>query len=185
MYYTDTTHPYVWHDSLINDTRLTPQCGLAITFFTLICVKSLIHMCNKIHPHAWHLALYSAALPSRSSSFSCICMTFLVLVCGMHDSFTCVKWLTPQALPALFTFLMHICEMTHSCVWLDSFICVTWIIQKYDMTHPEMWHVSFHRAALSSRSSPSSTSTCSTPRVETLKSQLELNFLKKGTADNF
>jgi len=74
---------------------------------------------------------------------------------------------------------IHVCDMTHSYVWHESSKNVTWLIQKCDMS------VSFHRAALSLRSSPSSTSTCSTPRVETLKSQLDLNFLKNGTADNF
>jgi len=51
-------------------------------------------------------------------------------------------------------------------VWLDSFICVTWLIHMRDMTHSYVWHDSFvcvtwqlNRAALSSHSSPSSTLT--------------------------
>jgi len=27
------------------------------------------------------------------------------------------------------------CDMTHSCVWHDSFICVTWLIHMCDVTH--------------------------------------------------
>ena len=34
--------------------------------------------------------------------------------CGSRDSFICVTW------------LIHVCDMTHSCVWHDSFICV-WV----------------------------------------------------------
>ena len=74
----------------------------------------------------------------------------------MPDSFICVTW------------LIHKCDMTHSYVWHDSFlcvslgplclqvrggwglwmpdsfICVTWLIHKYDVTHSYVWHDSFH-----------------------------------------
>ena len=33
--------------------------------------------------------------------------------------------------------------MTHSCVWHDSFMCVTWLIHMCDMTHSCVWHYSF------------------------------------------
>ena len=35
------------------------------------------------------------------------------------------------------------CDMTHSYVWHDSFICVTWLIHLCDMTHSYVWHGSF------------------------------------------
>ena len=35
----------------------------------------------------------------------------------------------------------HTHTHTHSCVWHDSFICVTWLIRMCDMTH--VWHDSF------------------------------------------
>ena len=35
------------------------------------------------------------------------------------------------------------CDMTHSYVWHDSFICVTWLIHMCDMTHSYVWHNSF------------------------------------------
>ena len=41
------------------------------------------------------------------------------------------------------TWLIHMCDMTHSYVWHDSFICVTWLIHMCDMTHPYVWHDSF------------------------------------------
>ena len=41
------------------------------------------------------------------------------------------------------TWLIHMCDMTHSYVWHDSFICVTWLIHMCDMTHSYVWHDSF------------------------------------------
>jgi len=38
------------------------------------------------------------------------------------------------------------CDMSHSYVWHDSFICVTWFIHMCDMTHSYVWHDSFIRA---------------------------------------
>jgi len=35
------------------------------------------------------------------------------------------------------------CDITHSYVWHDSFICVTWLIYMFDMTHLHAWHDSF------------------------------------------
>jgi len=43
------------------------------------------------------------------------------------------------------TWLIHVCDMTHSCVWHDSFMCVTWPIHLCDMTHSCVWHDSFIR----------------------------------------
>jgi len=44
-----------------------------------------------------------------------------------HDSLICVTW------------LIHMCDMTHSYVWHDSFICVTWFIHMCDMIHSYVW----------------------------------------------
>jgi len=55
------------------------------------------------------------------------------------------------------TWLIHMCDMTHSRVWHDlftcvtwlihvcedSFTCVTWLIHMCDMTHSHVWHDSF------------------------------------------
>jgi len=41
------------------------------------------------------------------------------------------------------TWLIHMCDMTHSYVWHDSFICVTWSIHMCDMTHSYVWHDPF------------------------------------------
>jgi len=43
--------------------------------------------------------------------------------CSAHVPFICVTW------------LIHMCDMTHSYVWHDSFICVTCPIRECDVTH--------------------------------------------------
>ena len=39
------------------------------------------------------------------------------------------------------TWLIHMCDMTHSYVWHDSFICVTWLIHMCDMAISYVWRV--------------------------------------------
>jgi len=41
------------------------------------------------------------------------------------------------------TWLIHMCDMTDAYVWHDSFTCVTWLIHMCDMTHSYVWHGSF------------------------------------------
>jgi len=54
--------------------------------------------------------------------------------------FMCTLALTIQNIE---TWLIPACDMTHSCVWHDSFICVTRLIYVCDMTHSYLWHDSF------------------------------------------
>jgi len=56
-----------------------------------------------------------------------------------HDSFASVTW------------LIRMCDMTHSQVWRDSFVCVTWLIRKCDVTHSYVCHDSFILLASSLR----------------------------------
>ena len=44
---------------------------------------------------------------------------------------TCVTW------------LVHMCDVTRSHVWRDSFTYVTWLIHMCDVTHSHVWHGSF------------------------------------------
>ena len=44
------------------------------------------------------------------------------------SSFICVTW------------LIHMCDMTHSHVWHGAFICVTWLIHMCDMMNSYVWH---------------------------------------------
>jgi len=40
--------------------------------------------------------------------------------------------------------MIHTSDMTHSYVWHDSFICVTWLIHTCDMTHSHVWFLLVH-----------------------------------------
>ena len=45
------------------------------------------------------------------------------------------------------TWLIHVCGMTHSYVWHDSFMCVPWLILVRGMRQSCEWHDSFVRAS--------------------------------------
>jgi len=46
-------------------------------------------------------------------------------------------------LPRAHSPMPPMCDTTHSNVWHDSFICVTWLVHMRDMTHSYAWHDSF------------------------------------------
>jgi len=46
------------------------------------------------------------------------------------------------------TWLIHICDMTHSYVQQDLFVCVTWLIHIFDMTHSYVWHDSMSHSLI-------------------------------------
>jgi len=80
-------------------------------------------------------------------------IAFLIPCMLWHDSFPFVTWLVPMcdmthshvwhdSFPCV-AWLIPMCDMTHSHVWHDSFPCVTWLISMCDMTHSHVWHDSF------------------------------------------
>jgi len=81
---------------------------------------------------------HSHLIPRRSSGcvYVCVCVVCVCVslcVCRVvgHDSFTCLTW------------LIHMCEMTHSYVWHDSFIHITTLSHMCDTTCSNIWHDSF------------------------------------------
>ena len=62
-----------------------------------------------------------------------------VILRSLHEcTHECMTWYT-----RMYAWLIHMCDMTHSYVWHDSFTCVTWLIHMCDMTHSCVWHDSF------------------------------------------
>jgi hypothetical protein len=95
---------------------------------SFICVTCLIHMWHIIHSYV-----------GRDSSIRAV----------RHDSFIRGTWLISKYRGLCRSIALvpwNMCDMNHSCVWHDSFICVTWLIHMCDMTHSYVWRDSFVRA---------------------------------------
>jgi len=71
-----------------------------------------------------------------------ICVTWLIHMCDMTHSFV----LHDSFIVVIWLIHMRgmayvcMCDTTHSYVWHDSFICVTWLIHMCDMTHSYVSH---------------------------------------------
>jgi len=82
------------------DTRCTHELLICMTWLVYICVTWPIRMCE---------------VTDRRALIRCTHDLFALIRCT-HDLFACVKS------------RIHMCPMTHSCVWHDSFICVAWLL---------------------------------------------------------
>jgi len=86
-------------------------------------VKHLIHICDAVVTYLIQVTYFLYMLNS--------CDPFFVYV--WRDSFICVTW------------LIHMCVVTHSYVWHNSFTCVwhdlglwvTWLIHEWGKTHSQ------------------------------------------------
>ena len=114
-----TTHSYMRHDSFILVTWLVGICDITHSY---TWHDSLICV-------TWHIHIYVRLLDKR-------CYGSNVGVYSSERAFS-------------LTWLMDICDMTHSytrhdsfihVIWLSFwFICVTWLIHTRDMTQSDMW----------------------------------------------
>ena len=150
------THSCNIHAILIH-ICVTWLIHICVTWLIHICVTWLIHVCDITHFYVWHDSFHTAPM-SRAANVSRDAFIYVwrdSFIYVWHDSFIRVTW------------LIHMCDMTHSCVWHDSFICVTWLISYRadvtcrkcvtwliyicvtwlihicDMTHSYVWHDSF------------------------------------------
>ena len=100
----DMTHSYMWHDS-----------------FDMTHFIWFIRICDMTHSYMWHDLF--------------VCVTWLIHIWGtwfMRDS---KSKILIRCLTDIYTCDMTyscICDMTHSYIWHDSFIYVTWPVH--------MWH---------------------------------------------
>ena len=114
------THSYVWHVCDAH-SRVPMMARIWMSHGTHMN-ESWVHVCDITH--------------SRVPRIKCSCVCECERECMRVDPFICVTWLS------------HMCGMTHSCVWHDSFICVisqvlvcvTERIDTCDMTHSYVWH---------------------------------------------
>jgi len=91
--------------------------------------RAVIYM---THSFVWHVScecMYEWVMPHIRMSHGThmdnlpIRAVATAIATMWRDKFICVTW------------LIRMCDMTHSYVWHDSFICVTWLIHMCDMTH--------------------------------------------------
>jgi len=99
-----------------------------------ISVPWLICMCDMTHSYVCHDSFTCVALLHHSAR-----RVLRIYMCSRvwrvwRDSFRCMTWLI--CVP----WLIHMCAMTHSHVWHDSFRCMTWLIHMCAMTHSYVWH---------------------------------------------
>jgi len=164
----DLTHPYVWHDQFV---CVTWPIYICVTWLIHMC--DMTHMCDITFTWMQHHATWPSTInptcPSLSPLF--ICVTWPIHTCEMthsyvwpnqfihvwHDSYV---WyhihmyaisshltLNLRFNMSLSITCVHMCDLTHSCMWLDLwldqficvwydwFTCVTWISHMCDMTH--------------------------------------------------
>jgi len=103
----DMTHSYTWHDSFIYVTWRIPIRDMTHSYTW----HDPLRAWDMTHSYVWKVDVLWSELPVDDS-------TFYV----RHDSFIYVTW------------LIHICDMTHSYMGRDS-------LRVWDMTHSYVWKV--------------------------------------------
>ena len=154
----DTTHgPHAWL-SATSPIDTWYWCALARGPFcaallrnntwhdSFMCVTWLIYVCDMTHSCVLRTSAsrgpYSAALLRNNVNHGSF-YAALLRTCVTRGLFCA----TCGAFSYRVTWLFYVCDMTHLCVWHDSFMCVTWsrvtwLFHVCDMTHSCMLHVS-------------------------------------------
>ena len=116
-------------------------------FYIYIHTHILIYMHIRVHTHvSIHVGSTYVLIHVHSSMYITIHLNKYIFIhilsiyshtfTHLHaDSYTHTAWAGAAA---------NHNDMTHSYVWHDSFICVTWLIHMCDMTHSYVWHHSFN-----------------------------------------
>jgi len=109
------------------------MCDLASSYVwrdSFVCVTWLIHMCDVTHLYEWHgsftrviwlIRVYDKADWNLQKLLICMRVTTDSYV--WHDSVTCVHCLVL----IYATWLIYLCDVTHSYRSRNSSMCVTWI----------------------------------------------------------
>ena len=131
----ESCHTYEWVMSHIWMSRVTHMNESCHTYE---CVMAHIWMTHSKHMngscHAYECVV-CAGIPKNQCTHDTYDWvvspyTWMSHVTHMNESCHTYEWVTPHTWTGV-----HVCDMTHSCVWSESFIYVTWRIHMCDMTH--------------------------------------------------
>ena len=120
----DTTRWYGRHDSIICETWLDHMWDMTHSPAqptSFICETRLSYTWDTTR---WYVQATVQRLAEKACVLKAIDVNLQVCIYSNRSLFICV-------------------DMTHSYLWHDSFICVTWLIHMCDMTPSYVWHDSF------------------------------------------
>jgi len=161
----DMTHSYVWCDSFIYGTRLNRICNMThccvgtMSLSSLrplkmaVCVTWLIRMYDMTHLYQWHDSFMCVTwlIAVRAQCLGSILNLLkgqpkwhkIVSLCGIYKcdmtyhmpnmtrwSVGTMCWLSIGP-----TWLIHMCDVTHSYVWHDSFLYLTSLVPAWLRGH--------------------------------------------------
>ena len=144
------THAYVWHDSFIHEwhdslrAKSSSKCEQIKILKSQLAAKFKMKMLLTFERFDWSTQ-WHAVTPCnilQSTSTHCNTMQHTATRCNtlQHDATHCNTKM--RAAFTRVTWLIHICDMTHSHVCHDSFMCMTcvaWLIHVRDMTASFVW----------------------------------------------
>jgi len=90
----------------------------------------LMRMCNMTNSYVWHYSFISATRLIPETTYLLTMAHCYDDTTNAYDSCVCVTW------------LIHMCDITHSYVRHDSFIYVTWHMRDFGMTRSCVRHYS-------------------------------------------
>ena len=131
--------PHMGWLRLVGSIKVQVSFAKYSLFYRALLQKRLIILwilVTKASAYASHDSFMSMRWSGMHMNESCPASTFIHM-CDMTHSYV---WHDSFI---CVTWLIHMCGMTHSYVWQDSFICVTWLIRMCDVTHVYVWHDSF------------------------------------------
>jgi len=129
----DMTHSYVRRVSTSYMCQKHTHTNESCHTYERVMFVTPMH-CDVTHSYVWHDAFLSVIW-----LMSHIWMSHVIHInesCHTYEWAMLHIWISLLSV----TWLIYMCDMTHSYVWHDSFICVTWRIHMCDMTNSYVWH---------------------------------------------
>ena len=134
---------HVWYVYMCGLCVLTYICVLcAPSYICVLCAFNSVRALVKHRDRCKFVFIYKYVWHGAARALVCMYIFYMWHAsCEVTHSYV---WHDPFMCVA---WLMHVCDVTHSYVWHDtpsyvwhdSFICVTWTIHVCDMTHCMLW----------------------------------------------